>query len=45
MTNRRDFLKTTTAAAIATIPILNSCAPKIENNEEAGPETDQDHFL
>ena len=45
MTNRRDFLKTTTAAAIASIPILNSCAPKIENNEEAGPETGQDQFF
>ena len=45
MTNRRDFLKTTTAAAIASIPILNSCAPKIETDTKTGLEGDQDRFF
>ena len=45
MTNRRDFLKTTTAAAIVSIPILNSCAPKIETDTETGLEGDQDRFF
>ena len=45
MTNRRDFLKTSAAAAIATIPILNGCATSSEDNHNPGLEGDQDRFF
>ena len=45
MTNRRDFLKTTAAAAIATIPVLNGCATSGDGNKNPSLEGDQDRFF
>ena len=45
MTNRRDFIKTTAAAAIATIPVLNACSAKGGEETGSGQQGDQDKFF